>query len=121
MSQPLDQVKHPVFTMFGYAGLNSLIDRALNQFPINAAYRASVAQRQIAQTPANDGQMSNGARNSPSRSQYSEGYTPPFQYFASSNTWQTPAGRESRGRRAVQPSTKFASPRASIPTQVPWG
>jgi hypothetical protein len=117
MSVPLDQIKHPTFDMFGYAGLNSLIGRAINQFPINAAFRASVAQRQIAQSPP----MANRARNSPSRSQYSEGYTSPFQYFAASNSWQTPAGRESRGRRASQPSTKFASPRTTIPTQVPWG
>lgn len=121
MSRPLDSVMHPTFNMFDYAGLNSLIGRAIGPYSgVNAAYRASQAQRAIAQNPTN-GHMANGARNSPSRSQYSEGYTPPFQYFASSNSWQTPAGRESRGRRARQPSTKFASPKALIPTQVPWG
>lgn len=122
MSQPLDQVHHPVFTMFGYTGINSLIGRAIGPYSgVNAAYRASVAQRQIAQTPGPNGMMANGARNNPSRSQFSQGYTAPFQYFAASNTWQTPAGRESTGRRASQPSIKFAGPRVTIPTQVPWG
>lgn len=112
MSRPLDQVMHPTFDMFNYVGLNSLIGRAINQFPINAAYRASVAQREV---------MFIDPRNNPSRSQFSQGYTAPFQYFAASNTWQTPAGRESRGRRARQPSTKFAPPKATIQTQMPWG
>lgn len=122
MSQPLDQARHPVFTMFDYVGLNSLIGRAIGPYSgVNAAYRASVAQRAIAQSPNQSGMMANGARNNPSRSQFSQGYTAPFQYFAASNTWQTPAGRESTGRRAAQPSTKFAGPRVTIPTQVPWG
>lgn len=110
------EAPRPVFTANQYAGMNSLIDRALNQFPINAAFRASQLQRQ------NPGSvMMIDPRDNPSRSQFSQGYTAPFQYFAGSNTWQTPAGQESRGRRASQPSTKFASPKATIPTQMPWG
>lgn len=100
-----------------YAGLNSLIDRALNQFPINAAARAARLQR------GNPGISvdSIDPRDNPSRSQFSQGYTAPFQYFASSNTWQTPSGQTSRGRRARQPSTKLAGPQAVIPVQMPWG
>lgn len=95
-----------------YSRINDLIWRAQHQFPVNAAARAARAQRQV---------MFNDPRNSPSRSQFSEGYTSPFQYFAASNTWQTPAGQQSRGRRATQPSVKFAGPRFLIPTEVPWG
>lgn len=110
----------PSFIANSYAGMNDLIGRALNQFPINAAARAFGLQRAIAQSPIGP-TMANDPRNTPSRSQYSQGYTAPFQYFASSNTWQTPSGQQSRGRRAVQPSTKFAGPRAPIPTAMPWG
>jgi len=61
------------------------------------------------------------SNNSPSRSQYSEGYTPAIQVFASSNTWQI-AGQTSKGTRARQPSVKFVSPFSSgaIPTRMPW-
>ena len=114
------EAPRPEFIANAYAGMNDLIGRALNQFPINAAARAFNLQRGIAQSPTN-GAMENGPRNTPSRSQFSQGYTAPFQYFASSNTWQTPSGQSSRGRRAVQPSTKFAGPRAPIPTAMPWG
>lgn len=60
-------------------------------------------------------------RNSPSRSQYLQGYTQAIQVFAASNTWQV-AGQTSVGVRAKQPSTKFVSPFASlpIPTAMPW-
>lgn len=92
--------------------LNSLIDRAINQWPVNQAYRASQLQRQT---------MFIQPRNTPSRSQFSQGYTSPYQYFAGSNSWQTPAGQTSRGRRPAQPSIKFAGPRYAIPVAMPWG
>lgn len=104
MSNPLD-------LMYAQARINPLINRALYG-PFNQAFRASQAQRAV---------MFNDPRNSPSRSQFSEGYTSPFQYFAASNTWQTPAGQSSRGRRASQPSIKFAGPRVLIQTAMPWG
>lgn len=103
---------NPLDLMRSHMRLNSLIDRAQNQFPVNAAARAAIAQRAV---------MFYDPRNNPSRSQFSQGYTSPFQYFAASNTWQTPSGQMSRGRRATQPSTKFAGPRYLIPTVVPWG
>jgi len=103
---------NPLDLMYAHARLNSLIGRALYQSPVNAAYRASQLQRQV---------MFIGPRNNPSRSQFSQGYTAPFQYFASSNTWQTPSGRDSFGRRASQPSIKYAGPKVSIPVTMPWG
>ena len=103
---------NPLDLMRSQAKLNEKIANALYHFPVNQAFRASVAQRQV---------MFNDPRNTPSRSQFSEGYTSPFQYFAASNTWQTPSGQNSKGRRASQPSIKFAGPRYLIPTTVPWG
>ncbi len=94
-----------------YSKLNSLIWRAIYQFPINAAYRASIRQREV---------MFIDPRDNPSRSQKVEGYTQPFQVFASSNVWQTPSGQQSRGRRQRIPSLKYIGPRATIPTAMPW-
>lgn len=93
--------------------LNSLIDRAIHQFPVNAAYRASQAQRRV---------MFFDPRNSPARMQFSQGYTVPYQRFSASNTWQTPSGSTSVGRRASQPSIKYAGPQGgiSVPTRMPW-
>ena len=61
-------------------------------------------------------------RNSPSRSQFSEGYTQPLQVFAASNTWQLAGPVDSPGTRAKQPNQKFVSPFSSlpIPTRMPW-
>ena len=62
-------------------------------------------------------------RNSPSRSQFVQGYTQAIQAFAASNTWNTPNGSSvTSGKRASQPSTKFVSPFSSlpIPTAMPW-
>lgn len=93
--------------------LNSLIWRAIHQFPINAAYRASVAQRAV---------MFADPRNNPARMQFSEGYTAPYQRYASSNTWQTPSASNAVGQPARQPSIKYAGPQngVSIPTRMPW-
>lgn len=61
-------------------------------------------------------------RNSPSRSQFSEGYTAPIQVFAASNTWQLAGPVDSPGTRAKQPNQKFVSPFSSlpIPVKMPW-
>lgn len=61
-------------------------------------------------------------RNSPSRSQFSEGYTQPLQVFAASNTWQLAGPTDSPGTRAKQPNQKFVSPFSSlpIPVRMPW-
>lgn len=81
--------------------------------------------------PSNQGRMAQAsfvramtpasANHSPSRSQFSEGYTDAIQVFAASNTWQI-AGETSKGTRAKQPSTKFVSPFSTlpIPTRMPW-
>ncbi len=63
-----------------------------------------------------------GASHSPSRSQFSEGYTNALQVFAASNTWQLAGPADSPGTRAKQPSMKFVSPFSSlpIPTKMPW-
>lgn len=60
--------------------------------------------------------------NTPSRSQFSEGYTEPIQVFAASNTWQLVGPTDSPGTRAKQPNQKFVSPFSSlpIPTRMPW-
>lgn len=80
--------------------------------PSNQGHRAAIDSRQS---------MMFDPRNSPSRSQFSEGYTDAIQVFAASNTWQI-AGATSKGVRARQPSTKFVSPFSSlpIPTRMPW-
>jgi len=80
--------------------------------PSNQGHRAAIDNRQT---------MMYDPRNSPSRSQFSEGYTQAIQVFASSNTWQI-AGQTSKGTRASQPSTKFVSPFSSlpIPIRMPW-
>lgn len=98
--------------MFDYTKINSLINRAKNQFPINQARRASDAQRQV---------MFNDPRNSPSRSQFLQAYTWPLQNFAASNTYQTPAGLESRPKRPSQPSIVHPGPGSNtIQTGLPW-
>lgn len=94
-----------------YSKLNELIDRALHG-PFNQAARASECQRKV---------MFYDPRNNPSRSQFSQGYTQPYQVFAVGNTWQTPSGRESVAKRAVQSSIKLPGPGSTIPTLPPWG
>lgn len=81
--------------------------------PSNQGHRAAIDNRQS---------LMYDPRNSPSRSQFSEGYTEAIQQFASTNTWNTPTGTTSKGTRAKQPSTKFVSPFASlpIPVRMPW-
>lgn len=94
-----------------YTQLNELLYRA-KYGPFNAAYRASVAQRKV---------MFYDPRNNPSRMQFNQGYTQPYQVFAVGNTWQTPSGRESVARRAVQPSSKLPGPGlVTIPVLPPW-
>ena len=96
-----------------YIGINPEIWKSYVAVPTNQGQRAAVAQR---------GSMMFDPRNSPSRSQFSEGYTIPIQNFSAYNTWNTPSGQTSVGKRLSQPSTKAVSPFASapIPTRMPW-
>ena len=80
-----------------YTETNELLYRA-KYGPFNAAARASAAQKRVAFFDP---------RNSPSRMQFCQGYTQPYQVFAASNTWQTPTGQDSVARRAYQPSAKL--------------
>lgn len=58
---------------------------------------------------------------SPQQAQFLTAYTQPFQRFVATNTWNTPAGDVSPGRRLAQPFAKAASPGTlSIPTTMPW-
>lgn len=95
-----------------YSRLNPSIAKAYFIAPTNQGQRAGKASRQS---------LMYDPRNSPSRSQFMQGYTPPLQVFASSNTWQI-AGATSKGTRAKQPSLKFVSPfgRNPIPVRMPW-
>jgi hypothetical protein len=81
--------------------------------PSNQGHRAALDSRQS---------MMYDPRNSPSRSQFSEGYTQAIQVFAASNTWQLTGPVDSPGTRAKQPNQKFVSPFSSlpIPTRMPW-
>jgi hypothetical protein len=81
--------------------------------PSNQGHRAAIDSRQS---------MMYNPRNSPSRSQFSEGYTQAIQVFAASNTWQLAGPTDSPGTRAKQPNQKFVSPFSSlpIPVRMPW-
>jgi hypothetical protein len=96
-----------------YVGINPSIAKAYLIAPTNQGQRGGIAARQS---------MMYDPRNSPARSQMSEGYTDPAQVFRASNTWQTPSGLSSKGERERQPSTKAVSPfaRVPIPTRMPW-
>jgi len=96
-----------------YIPLNPEIAKAYVIAPTNQGQRAAIAQRQS---------MMFDPRNSPSRSQFVQGYTDPIQSFVGTNTWETPSGLSSKGDRMRQPSTKAVSPFASvpIPTRMPW-
>lgn len=96
-----------------YIPINEEIAKSYVIHPTNQGQRGGIASRQS---------MMYDPRNSPSRSQFSEGYTNPVQVFASQNSWQTPTGLSSKGQRQRQPSTKTVSPfsRLPIPTRMPW-
>ena len=81
--------------------------------PTTQGHRAAIANRST---------LSYEPNNSPSRSQFSEGYTIPLQIFAASNTWQLAGPNDSPGTRAKQPNQKFVSPFSSmpIPVRMPW-
>ena len=94
-----------------YLTMNDLLHRA--RFgPFNAAYRASKAQRKV---------MFYDPRNNPSRMQFAQQYTIPYQVFAASNSWNTPSGRESVSKPATQPSTKLPGPGlTAVPVLSPF-
>jgi len=96
-----------------YIPMNIEIAKAYVVNPTNQGQRGGIAARQT---------MMMDPRNSPSRSQFSEGYTIPIQQFTSNNTWQTPSGQNTAGVPQRQPSTKFVSPFSAppIPTRMPW-
>lgn len=110
----------PVYQPYGahdtqfYAGFVPEIAKANNLNPSNQGHRLLGVQE------ANYTPM--GASHSPSRSQFSEGYTDAIQVFASSNTWQLAGPVDSPGTRAKQPNQKFVSPFSSlpIPVKMPW-
>lgn len=108
-------------------------DVAASLSPVNNPYQIGISvELQKAYTPPTDQgrrgsiasrrTMMYDPRNSPSRSQKVENYTDPIQVFAASNVWQTPSGRNSKGERLRQPSTKTASPFTNLPirTRMPW-
>ena len=96
-----------------YGGFVPEVAKANFIAPSNQGHRAAIDNRQS---------LMYDPRNSPSRSQFVEGYTQAIQVFASNNTWNTTTGDTSKGTRAKQPSTKFVSPFASlpIPVRMPW-
>jgi len=116
------------FNMGYYIGINPSIWKSYVAHPTNQGQRAAVMQRagpMMGVTGTNP--ETTRPRNNPSRSQFSEGYTLPIQFYTggatgAGNTWQTPSGRNSKGERLSQPSTKAVSPFSSmpIPTRMPW-
>lgn len=104
---------HGISSSIAYIPMNPEIAKSYVIHPTNQGQRGAIASRQS---------MMYDPRNSPSRSQKSEGYTDPAQIFASSNTWQTPSGLSSKGERLSQPSTKVVSPFSNLPiaTRMPW-
>jgi hypothetical protein len=80
----------------------------------NQGHRALQAQR---------GSLFANPKNNPARMQFSEGYTMPLQQFMTTNTYNTPSGQTSKGKRATQPSQKLVSPFTTavpLPTRMPW-
>jgi hypothetical protein len=97
-----------------YIPLNPELWKSYVAVPTNQGQRGGIASRQT---------MMFDPRNSPSRSQMSEGYTIPIQQFGAQILWETPSGQHTAGQNARQPSTKFASPFSTtqpIPTRMPW-
>ncbi len=96
-----------------YGGFVPEVAKANFVAPSNQGHRAALDSRQV---------MMMSPRNTPSRSQYSEGYTQAIQVFAASNTWQLAGSADSPGTRAKQPNSKFVSPFSSlpIPARMPW-
>ncbi len=96
-----------------YIPINAEIAKSYVIPPTNQGQIAAIAQRRS---------MMYDPRNSPSRSQFSQGYTDPLQYFSAGNTWNQDSGLSSKGQRLRQPSTKAVSPFANlpIPTRMPW-
>lgn len=94
-----------------YIPLNPEIAKAYVIHPTNQGQRAAIAQRET---------MMFQPRNSPSRSQFSQGYTNPIQEFEASLLWDTPSGQHTAGKRQSQPSMKFVGPTTPIVTRMPW-
>lgn len=97
-----------------YGQINLSIAKSYTIHPTNQGQRGGIAARQV---------MMNEPRNSPSRSQFNEGYTIPVQQFGAQLTWDTPSGQHTAGKHLTQPSTKLASPFATaVPmrTRMPW-
>jgi hypothetical protein len=97
-----------------YGALNLSIAKSYTIHPTNQGQRGGIASRQA---------MMFDPRNSPSRSQFNEGYTVPIQQYGATLLWDTPSGQHTAGKRQVQPSTKLASPFSTnvpIKTRMPW-
>lgn len=97
-----------------YVPLNIEIAKSYVIHPTNQGQRGGIAARQV---------MMNDPRNSPSRSQFNEGYTIPIQQYGAQITWETPSAQNTAGKLPTQPSMKLASPftsAAPIPTRMPW-
>lgn len=61
------------------------------------------------------------ASDNPQRAQFLTAYTQPLQQFYQTNTFNSPAGDVSPGRRLAQPFAKAASPvNLPIPAAMPW-
>lgn len=97
-----------------YVPLNLSIAKSYVINPTDQGQRGGIASRQV---------MMKDPRNSPARSQMSEGYTIPLQQFGAQLLWETPSGQHTAGKHLTQPSTKLASPfGTSVPitTRMPW-
>jgi hypothetical protein len=104
---------HTYTPSVAYIPINLSIAKSYVIHPTNQGQRAAIAQRQT---------MMFEPRGNPARSQVSQGYTAPAQLFEATNTWNTPTGKTSRGKRRSQPSVKDVSPFSRLPitTRMPW-
>lgn len=97
-----------------YIPLNAEIAKSYVISPTDQGQRGGIASRQT---------MMKDPRNTPSRSQFNEGYTIPVQQFGAQILWETPSGQHTAGQLPRQPSTKLASPFTTsdpIHTRMPW-
>ncbi len=97
-----------------YSSINPLIRQAYD--PSIAPYAQGARLRKVAY-----GSMFIQPSDNPQAAQFLTAYTQPLQQFYQTNTFNSPAGDVSPGRRLAQgTSAKAASPSIPIPASMPW-
>ncbi len=96
-----------------YGKINPLIRQAYDTS--TPPYAQGARLRKIAY-----GSMFIQPSDNPQAAQFLTAYTQPLQNFYQTNTFNSPAGDVSPGRRISQPSAKTATPQIPIPASMPW-